>query len=181
MHYINILYLENTMNLEDQVTSLELSKKIKEIGIEQKSNFFYDYSPHIHGFPLDDPILDFWRSLPWESFNTNRHDKENFISAFTASELITLLPHRITLEKGEPFNSFKIRITKSFICKHDTFMHTPTYIINYHCDSTECDGPNAWLDRKLFHNNIWDENFCNALAKTLISIYELDKINEKTN
>jgi hypothetical protein len=49
---------------------------------------------------------------------------------------------------------------------------TETYIINYECDSTACSGEEAWLRRTLFTHNIWDENFCNALGKTLIHIHE---------
>ena len=79
------------MKIEDQVCSLELSKLIKEYGIKQESLFYYDYAPHINGVCLDIPILDFWRSPPWDGFKSKRKDKESFISAFTVAELGEML------------------------------------------------------------------------------------------
>lgn len=151
------------MNLENQVASLPLSKDLKELGIKQISFLYWNKENKLKIYPEKKYINLLYN-----------------ISAFTASELIDLLPNRITLKEGEPFNSFKIRIEKSFFVKGErllepeTIFTIPSYIINYYCDSTECTGENAWLQRQLFPHNIWDENFCNALAKTLIYISTMD-------
>ena len=147
------------MNLESQVTSLELSKKLHELGVKQES-LFYWYKDN------NEWLLDYNERLLIEF-------RENY-SAFTASELLELLPHRITIKENEPFNNFTLYIKKSFIVKETIKFDSmiTTYIINYECESTECRGENAWLKRQLFTHNIWDENFSNALAKILIFLIE---------
>lgn len=73
------------MKLEDQVTSIELSKKLKELGIKQESLFYY----------IDSKI--------YINHQTHWPDPENIkthISAFTASELLEILPDSITIYKS---------------------------------------------------------------------------------
>ena len=148
------------MNLEDQVCSFELAKQLKELGVKQESLFYrFDHECHTYLF---------CKYYEQYSPHVNLNIEEGYAS-FTASELIELLPHRITLKEGEPFNSFRLRIEKSFVVEEGLII---IYLINYFCDSTECTGENAWLQRGLFQHNIWANNFCNALAKTLIYIIE---------
>lgn len=71
------------MNLIDQVVSLELSKRLKDIGIKQES-LFYWYS---------------FDGLPWEVRYENEtciHKKSLLISAFTVAELGEFLPEKIS-------------------------------------------------------------------------------------
>lgn len=77
------------MKLEDQVTSLELSKKLKELGVKQKSLFFYAKSPE-NKFRLYPLFFD-----PETSEEVKINEKEKEYSAFTASELGELLPYQI--------------------------------------------------------------------------------------
>ena len=80
------------MELSEQVVSLDLAKRLKELGVKQESSFYYDYAPHVNnGKPLDDPIISFWRLPPWCAFG-NRPNKDDFVSAFTVAELGELLP-----------------------------------------------------------------------------------------
>lgn len=69
------------MKLEDQVTSLELSKKLKEIGVKQESLFYWvDNEKWSDECQLEYiPELEFPRD-------------ENSISAFTVAELGELFP-----------------------------------------------------------------------------------------
>ncbi len=178
---INSINNENAMNLEDQVVNLELSKKLLTLGVNQNSLWYWC-----------DTFSDDWKLCYTNNYENDIYLKDlqkekSAYSAFTASELMELLPYRVTLSEDQPFNSFRIRIQKSFHVKGEMLLEpdkiyaVQSYIINYFCDSTECDGENAWLQRQLFNHNIWDENFCNALAKTLIAIHELDILkNEKT-
>ena len=154
------------MNLESQVCNLELSNKFKELEVKQDSYFAW----------FDNPFEEKWEvSIQ----TTNKLG----IPAFTSSELMSLLPHRITLKENEPFNDFTLYIKKSFIVKGEILLKpekiftNDIYIINYECDTTEMAGEDAWLKRPLFPHNIWDENFSNALAKTLIYLIENKIIN----
>lgn len=65
----------DNMNLENQVVSLELAKKLKELGVKQKSLFWWWYSGK------------WWRVTLSEN---NRPDPQ--YSAFTVAELGELLP-----------------------------------------------------------------------------------------
>lgn len=73
------------MNLEKQVTSLELSMKLKELGIEQKSLFYWEWAN------------DNAHAVRWFPYCVAPRDSGNFkhFSAFTASELGEMLPHRL--------------------------------------------------------------------------------------
>lgn len=64
------------MKLEQQVCSLELAKKLKELGVKQES-LFYWYS-----------LINSWRI-------DNKKSNESDISAFTVAELGEMLPSQI--------------------------------------------------------------------------------------
>ncbi len=61
------------MNIEDQVVSLELAKKLKEIGVEQESLFYWASGS-----------LLFFEEVDWSDADT--------YSAFTVAELMEKLP-----------------------------------------------------------------------------------------
>jgi len=62
------------MKLEQQVTNLELSKKLKELGVEQESLFYWMTG---HNNPVEKPQFGFQEML----------DKDLICSAFTVAEL----------------------------------------------------------------------------------------------
>jgi len=64
------------MKLEDQVTNLELSKRIKELGVKQESFFYYEFITLTEDYHIS-----------WD----NSSSKDNY-SSFTASELLEMLP-----------------------------------------------------------------------------------------
>lgn len=75
------------MKLQDQVVSLELAKKLKELGVEQESHFYHEFV-----YPDYHSII---QSLP---------SKENY-SAYTVAELGEMLPgndgtHYFVTQKG---------------------------------------------------------------------------------
>lgn len=73
------------LGIEDQVCSLELSNRLKELGVEQHSIFFW------YQYAWDGWIVNIKGQLP---FNADPKE-ENMCSAFTASELIEMLPAEI--------------------------------------------------------------------------------------
>lgn len=77
------------MKLEDQVTSLELSKRLKELGVKQESLFYYVGEDLIYGIS---------KSLR----------EQRIISAFTASEIFALLPSYLDLTKEEGYYDYFI-------------------------------------------------------------------------
>ena len=71
------------MKIEDQVVSLELAKRLKELGVKQESYFVWE-APNTEWGWTD------WLIVP----TTEQHDLEHY-SAFTVAELGELLPWRI--------------------------------------------------------------------------------------
>jgi hypothetical protein len=148
------------MNIENQVCSLELSKRLKELGVEQESYFYwYNYN------------RETWKvepngQLPTFAFPLD----ENCISAFTVAELGEILPNRVTVPNAEPFDNFVITINKFYNVNEDRSL-TNNYILNYSCDSTEVIGIDAWMSKKLT-KNIFDPNLANGMAKMLIYLLE---------
>ena len=74
------------MNLEDQVCCLELSQNLKELGIKQKSQFYY-----IKPLIIDEEIIENpYYMIAYISQIGKIYN--NMISAFTVGELLKLLP-----------------------------------------------------------------------------------------
>ncbi len=154
------------MNIESQVCSLELAKRLKEFGVKQQSLFCWNPLKDSNEYVLF-PVsfnLDEFKKPPL----IDENDKA--ISAFTASELLAILPNRITLPDNEPYNSFRIRIEKGIWCiKENSLEISEFYSVNYCCDTTSIEMD--WLFPSLT-KNISDENFANALAKMLVYLVE---------
>jgi hypothetical protein len=70
------------MNLQDQVASLDLCKKLKELGIKQES-LFYWFEFHSHNYLY---------CRQYEYSENVKLDIENGYSAFTVAELGEMLP-----------------------------------------------------------------------------------------
>ena len=85
------------MTLETQVTSLELSKSLKELGLKQESAFWYEQTK-IAG-------RNEWKK-EWElcfNNNTKPYTQDHIVSAFTVAELGEMLPERVKRDDGEYF------------------------------------------------------------------------------
>jgi len=91
------------MNIEDQVVSVEVAKKLKEIGVEQESLFYWRV--------WNDETVDC--AIGYEDYDFSGAGRKivERISAFTVAELMEQLPavietkagrYRLTIEKYEP-------------------------------------------------------------------------------
>lgn len=80
------------MKLEQQVTSLELSKKLRELGVKQESLFVWDWSME-EGVMAD--------LIYWEKDKPNSHKVMGgyLFSAFTVAELGEMLPSGFEVNK----------------------------------------------------------------------------------
>lgn len=70
--------------MENHVTSLELSKKLKELGVKQESLFWWQHFDEMVGAGTVQKV-DYWRV-------TDGAYRDGFISAFLSSELGEMLP-----------------------------------------------------------------------------------------
>lgn len=155
------------MKLEDQVCSLELSKKLLTLGVNQNSLFYWTIC---HDCEKEYPE----GSVQWELGYEKSHGEN--ISAFTASELGYLLPNGVVTPNNEPFNSFRILISKFISFENELMIRN--FVINYECDTCETHGKKAFVARKLT-NNIYDPNLANAMAKMLTYLLENGLINNE--
>lgn len=152
------------MNLEQQVVSLELSRRLKELNVKQESLFYHYNKPYNDG-------IDDWVITNWEDYETAYDDKSEPYSAFTASELFEMLPAYIDIKKEEPFNFYWLSLQKRTASNIQ-------YMINYRCDTF---GADEFIQRILLTNNIYDESLCNCLAKILIHLIENNILPEDKN
>ena len=76
------------MNIENQVCSLELSKRLKELGVKQESVFWWRWWIPRQGSTY---IHDGWKLNIYKGSNTEA-DQHKAISAFTVAELGEMLP-----------------------------------------------------------------------------------------
>lgn len=131
------------MKLEDQVCSLELSKKLKELGVKQESYFYWHYTVYTH-----DPFG--WRIIHDDQLNILAEKKdENVMSVFTVAELGEILPKEITINNIHYFYT-------QIPCKD-----LKTWSIFYRNDM--CGMPNC---------DVYDKSEANARAKMLIYLLE---------
>jgi hypothetical protein len=145
------------MDFEKEVCALEYAKELKELGIRQGSYFTWCYHKSYKNYKIQ--------------LNRIRGKHEFDCSAFTTSELMGMLPNQITTKANEPFNNFRIKITKCLIFSEKEKAFISVCSCNYECDTFSMDDKNNFnLPINLFPHNLWDENLANALAKTIIYI-----------
>lgn len=150
------------MKLKDQVASLYLCKKLKELGVKQESLFYY----------CD---LDEKEKSARIVYTKGKIIDSDYLSAFTVGELLSSLPQRVTSsELKEPYNSFRFRFEKGIWSVGNSWdagnrEFSGFYSANYYCDTTSLEMD--WYFQPLL-KNICDENPANALAKMLIHFIE---------
>ena len=156
------------MNLELQVCSLELAKRLKELGVKQESYFYYrdEYGKpdNIHNYKIM-----IWSFVLGSKNIDERNGAYECISAFTASELLNILPRMVDTKINEPFNNYRLNMTMSLVVEDNVAKRV--YLINYDCDIRKIEDL-CFPSKQLFQHNIWDKNLANALAKTLIYLIE---------
>lgn len=112
------------MKLEQQVTSLELSKKLKELGVKQESLFYW--------CEWSEEKLKYSRDLGNDYLISDGLKDKGVASAFTVAELGEMLP-RVIKKKVDDNSSFK-NIEKFFL-SHDENTgegHASSYTFYYY-------------------------------------------------
>lgn len=89
------------MTLSDQVCSLRLAKRLKELGVKQESLFYYQMS---YGGGQESARLTLGRDP--DPFNTDEYN----ISAFTVAELGEILPE--TIDQNDKHSPYSLNIHK---------------------------------------------------------------------
>jgi len=134
------------MKLEDQVCSLELAKRLKELGVKQES-YFYWISDEDENFVVPTGTYD-WGDWPgYEKF-------EPKYSAFTVAELGEMLPVCVGDITGDHFD---------LVC-HLDYPHD--WFVKYtHCGDKK---PYLWEGLDIHCEN----NLANGMAEILIRLIE---------
>lgn len=97
------------MKLEQQVCSLELSKRLKELGFEQES-LFYWYGARKFNLIMNSEIRDIlWDERCFENLTETAELKERF-SAYTVAELGEMLPE--TIDQNDDDSPYFLNIHK---------------------------------------------------------------------
>lgn len=143
------------MDLKDKVISLGLAEQLKELKIEQKSLFYWEY--------LDEKAYGL-KYMIHTVCPKNEGNIKHF-SAFTSDELMDLLPSFVDTKRGEPYNNFGLEIYKRSA-------KNIQYIVKYVCDTHGVDRYGSLAKVTFTHRNVYDENLANALAKMLILLIE---------
>ncbi len=150
------------MKLDDQLVSLELSRKLKELRIEQKSIFVWEY--------FDEKCYGV-KFIPY-AVVPNEFNNMRIYSAFSVAELGEILPRSIFVttddEEKKIFSNFRLVIGRNIIVIEEKPVET--WLINYVCDSTN--EFRNWLFDTLLTKSIYDNNEANARAKMLIHLIE---------
>lgn len=127
------------MNIESKLTSLELSKRLYELGVKQESLFYWN---------LYGDGIKIWYEIRYHEQNSTSVQ----FSAFTALELLELLPYKI-INNGELFRLDIFKLKKEFKVSY----------INHYYD--------------LYY--FFEENVCDSLARMLIHLLENNLLETK--
>ncbi len=84
------------MKLEDQVCSSELAKRLKELGLEQKS-LFWHWQTKIELCGVENDSINM--GIPMNEYSKEIDPRYHFYSAFTVAELGEMLPATMMFEK----------------------------------------------------------------------------------
>jgi hypothetical protein len=116
------------VNLENQVCSLELSKRLKELGVKQESLFYYQNNPYNDGEECIVLMITEARSINNENAIINTECENNInakIAAFIASELGELLPLFIEIER-DCYADDGEYLWRIICCEHEIFDENET-------------------------------------------------------
>lgn len=148
------------MKIEQQVTSLQLSRQLKELGIQQESYFVW-----VEKFPIfsnEDRIVtkvEFDRALEASVLSVEAKKIIKVYSAFTVAELGEMLPDVIIFKDGDDLDDWEIQGN----------LHTVKVSNGWGCgyfdeqDNSPVLGGDAWFN---------DNAEANARAKMLIYLIE---------
>lgn len=136
--------------IENHVVNLELSKKLKELGINKKSLFYWIYEE---------------KNEKWDIWFTDVHPDEdnpdNYISAYLATEIFEELPGNLYINEETVLGSHTAEYT--LIRERIKGVISP-YLNGVYYRNWD------YIILGKFHNK--EENECNALAKMIIYLIE---------
>jgi len=120
------------MKIEQQCVSLELSKRLKELGVKQESLFYYEGTAIEIGAGIG-YVLHFGKQLVWEG--------AAHVSAFTVAELGEMLPAKIEVGKKDGFfgcwkRTSPFTSSKKWGCNYQNLDERPIHFEN---NDTEAD------------------------------------------
>ena len=149
------------MELSNQFTNIDVSRKLKNMGVPQESLFVWEY--------LDQNCYGI-KYIPFAVVPNFVNNYELF-SAFSVSELLEFLPACIDTKFNEPFNNFWLHIIKRSSLNIQ-------YICKYVCDTYSIEQviKNKHTFSETLCAKAHDESLANCLAKTLISLIEQNLI-----
>lgn len=138
------------MNLEQQLCSLDLAKRLKELGVKQRSIFYHITFINTSSAQYDKNNEQVWNDIigedEWDDYKERSYLKKlRRYSAFTVAELGEMLPNNI----------------------HDKFLTTH-----------RCVRQGWWVfyskfnDKDTDNNSCWDFSEADARAKMLIHLLE---------
>lgn len=137
------------MKLEEQVCSLELAKRLKELGVKQDSYFYWVETPII-----TPPQYELGSAKEIASW-AGPYEKANKISAFTVAELGKMLPKKLEHLKQNPN---LLRLEFGFQCDISIAYYYDTEMTNKRIELSERDKAEANARAKmliyLIENNI---------------------------
>lgn len=162
------------MNIDQQVTSLELSRRLKELGLKQESYFNYALNGMACGYDCpnethNDPAHLFCLNESWK-IEENNGVYTPCYSAYTVAELFEIIPAWICT-KEKIFNNYRLNLSKQ------TALNIQ-WIVSYCCDSYATDesaahyGVNPFTTKVHTDSKQFDESLANCLAKLLIYLIE---------
>lgn len=169
------------MNIEDQTSSLELSKRLKELGVKQESLFFW--IKNMYGELITHNLKRYFTQCGcptlFESVIKNIDGNEIY-SALTVAELGEMLPKYISTitedENKKEFCNFRFVTGRSLIIEENNPIEV--WSVNYICDTTN--EFRNWLFDPLLTKAIYDKSEANARAKMLIHLIENGLITHET-
>lgn len=139
------------MRLEDQVISLDIAKKLKEIGLKQESYYVWRYYQN---------EIELTTLKAVKIFNKYSHDS---YPAYTLSELLDILPSTIYTNEDEehlsPDTSYQLWVVKV------NDIENP-YVVSYY--SNKDHNSDDWQQE--------NDTLPNCLAKMLIYLIEIGKV-----
>lgn len=102
------------MRLEDQVASLELSKRLKELGVEQRGIFWWNSDGELvcRAEQFDNDVC-----VPYTSYAKREKIKDSF-AAFTVAELGEMLPEKVKEHNKTWGLRFKKVRENGYVCRY---------------------------------------------------------------
>lgn len=153
------------MKIEDQVCSLEIANRLKELGVKQKS-IFYWHNLNDTYFVAQTDIGEDLKSIKEKIVSSDYKDDRFLVSAFTVAELGEMLPKRLK-HHWKVGSMYKFKKGTYVDLRISCNERTKEWIVNYYGDT----GFDSEIKDIYFYGEIADTE-ANARGKMLIYLLE---------